>query len=221
MREDSPYWLHFVNVVVTAEFHNPSILNPDFLASQKIVPPDWTVTESITTPPVSIVRYSKGKGIQWMVDQSTLAVTEFCESPFRDHYDIYQLVQAYLDKLPHVPYRSLGLNWTVSLKRTEPEKWITERFLKPGSWVGSDPKLLGMLPKFTVDVDGAVCDLTLRAGNVPTGGDGVDDAVTIDCNVHHAEPLGMDTIREAINRWPARQDFVVSALDKLLRQPQT
>ena len=57
MPQDLPYWLHSVSVVVTAEFHNPSILNPDFLESKEIVPSDWTGTEAITTPQVSFVRY--------------------------------------------------------------------------------------------------------------------------------------------------------------------
>ncbi len=41
MPEDTSYWLHTVSVVVTAEFHNPSILNPDFLVSREIIPADW------------------------------------------------------------------------------------------------------------------------------------------------------------------------------------
>ena len=65
MPEDTSYWLHTVSVVVTAEFHNPSILNPDFLVSREIIPADWVVTEAVTTPPVSVVRYNNG--IQWVV----------------------------------------------------------------------------------------------------------------------------------------------------------
>ena len=49
MPEGTPYRLHAVSVVVTAEFHNPSILNPDFLVSREVVPPDWKATEAITT----------------------------------------------------------------------------------------------------------------------------------------------------------------------------
>ena len=98
MPQDLPYWLHSVSVVVTAEFHNPSILNPDFLVSKEIVPEDWEVSETITTPSVSVVSYSQG--IQWRVDQSQLNVVENCESSFRDNYHVYELVNAYLTKLP-------------------------------------------------------------------------------------------------------------------------
>ena len=46
MSENPPISLHSVSVVVTAQFHNPSILNPDFLESREIVPADWTVADS-------------------------------------------------------------------------------------------------------------------------------------------------------------------------------
>ncbi len=35
MFQDPPFSLRSVSVVVTAQFHNPSILNPDFLVSRK------------------------------------------------------------------------------------------------------------------------------------------------------------------------------------------
>ena len=117
--------LNTVSVVITAEFHNPSILNRDFLASQGIVPPDWEVTASIITPPVSVVRYENG--IEWTVDQSRLNVMEKCGSLFRKDYSVHRLVNAYLEKLPHVPYRSLGLNCNVSMAVNNPQHWITER----------------------------------------------------------------------------------------------
>ena len=87
MPEDTPYRVHSVSVVVTAEFHNPSILNRDFLVSNGIVPKDWEVVEAITTPPVSIVRYSNG--IQWNVDQSRLTVDENCGAPFQNEYLVH------------------------------------------------------------------------------------------------------------------------------------
>ena len=86
MSENPRVSLHSVSVVVTAQFHNPSILNPDFLASREIVPADWKVAETLTTPPVSVVKYENG--VEWSVDQSRLTVAEqsgpgFGDSSFR------------------------------------------------------------------------------------------------------------------------------------------
>ena len=219
MPQASPYWLHSVSVVVTAEFHNPSILNPDFLVSKEIVPEGWEVSETITTPSVSVVSYSQG--IQWRVDQSQLNVVENCESSFRDNYRVYGLVNAYLAKLPHVPYRSLGLNCVVSIKQSDPEQWLTQQFLQSGPWLEGEPKVLGMEPKFSLDAGDAVCNLSFNAGqSTPPQGE-PETAVIVRSNVHHAGPLDANELHMAINRWPEKQDFVISALDKLLRQPQT
>ena len=129
--KENLYRLHSVSVVVTAEFHNPSVLNRDFLVSKRIVPEDWEVTEGFTTPGLSVLSYNNG--IQWTLDQSKLTVTESCDSSFRDEYRVYSLVAAYLEVLPVVPYRSLGLNYSISKKQENPERWLTQRFLKPGN----------------------------------------------------------------------------------------
>ena len=68
MPSDKTHFPVAVSVVVTAEFHNPSILNPDFLASRKIVPENWEVKETMTSPVLSFTAYENG--IRWTVDQS-------------------------------------------------------------------------------------------------------------------------------------------------------
>ena len=217
--QKTPYRLHSVSVVVTAEFHNPSILNPDFLVSREIVPSDWAVTEAVTTPPVSIVQYDNG--IRWMVDQSNLTVTEICESAFRDNYHVYELVSTYLSKLPHVPYRSLGLNCVASLRQDHPAKWLIQRFLKLGAWFENEPEINGLEPNFVMDAGGATCNLSLREGRVQSSDDGdQQSAIIATVNMHHAGPLDADGLTDAINQWSQRQRFVISALDKLLTRSQ-
>ena len=219
MTEDSPYRLQSVSVVITAEFHNPSILNPDFLVSKGIVPPEWKVAEAITTPPVAIVRYDRG--IQWIVEQSKLIVTEERGSSFGDHYEVHGLVRKYLENLPHVSYRSLGLNWAASFRRDDPEGWLTQRFLKPGKWLQGKPELVGMAVNFAMDAVDAECRVAFSAGNVSPDASEEQDAIIGEVNMHHAGPLNVDGLQAAIDRWPERQRFVISALDKLLRRPQT
>ena len=84
MPEESVFWLHSISVVVTAQSHNPSILNRDFLVLQEIVPESWEVIEAVTTPAVSLIRYKKG--IQLVVDEEKLTVVENCKSSFQDEY---------------------------------------------------------------------------------------------------------------------------------------
>ena len=207
MADESSVRLHSVSVVVTAEYHNPSILNPDFLVSRGIVPADWSVAETLTTPPMSVVKYTNG--IAWTVDQSRLTVTENCGPAFRDHYESHALVTTYLERLPHVPYRGLGLNCQVSTSQDDPERWLVERFAV--DWLRDDPQVRGMRPAFALNAEDAVCNISFAEG---TRND--SPCVAAECNLHHPGPLDVDGLRAAIARWPERQRFIVSTLGRLL-----
>ncbi len=197
---------HTVSVVVTAEFHNPSILNPDFLASRGISPKNWTVTETVTTPPVAVVKYDSG--VEWTVDQSRLTIMETCGPAFADHYSIHDLATAYLDKLPHVPYRSLGLNCQMSMLEANPQRWLVERFAV--DWLRNDPQLRGLRPAFALDAGDAVCNISLAESTR----DGAP-CVAAECNLHHQGPLNVDGLKSAIARWAERRQLIVSTLHRL------
>ena len=77
-----------------------------------------------------------------------------------------------------------------------------------------------MMPKFRLDAGDAVCNLSFSAEqSTPPQGE-PETAVIVNGNVHHAGPLDAKGLHEAIDRWPEKH-FVISALDKLLKQPQT
>ena len=205
MPENPRFALHSVSVVVTAEFHNPSILNPDFLKIHEVVPADWTVAEALTTPPVSVVKYNNG--VEWTLDQSRLTVAEKSGPGFADTYRIHQLVVGYLRRLPHVPYRSLGLNCQVSARQASPQRWLIERF--GASWLGDEPMIREMRPKFALDAGNGVCHISLV--DAPNS----SERIILDCNVHHQAPSGVDGLCAAIERWPESQTFVRGALATL------
>ena len=218
MSEESVFWLNSISVVVTARFHNPSILNRDFLVSQEIVPASWTVAEAISTPVVSFVRFRNG--IQLSVDEGRLNVVEECKSCFKDKYLVHTVVNDYLKKLPYVPYRSLGLNCSVAMRQEDPE-WLMRRFLKQGAWFRGKPMVRSMVPKFATKAGDAECFFTFSHGQALIGQNETGNAVLADCNVHHAGPLDAGSQQEAIGRWAERQKFVIEALDLFLRSPQT
>ena len=207
MADEPGVRLHNVSVVVTAEYHNPSILNPDFLVSRGIVPSEWTVAETLTTPPVSVVKYTNG--IAWTVDQSRLTVAENCGPAFGNHYKSHALVTAYLKQLPHVPYRGLGLNCQVSRLHRDPLSWLVERFAV--DWLRDDPQVLGMRPVLVLNAEPALCNITFGDAAREDG-----SCVAAECNLHHPGPLEVDDLKTAIARWPEHQRFIVAALGRLL-----
>lgn len=211
MSEKPRLALRSVSVVVTAEFHNPSILNPDFLVSRGIVPPDWAAAEVLTTPALSVVRYDNG--VAWTVNPSQLTITQPAGPAFEENCEIHQLTQSYLAKLPHVPYRALGLNCDVVIPESEPARRLVDRF--GVSWLGAEATVLEMTPKFALDAGGAVCFIAFQeVGDKPA-------ERVASCNVHHPGPLDVDGLLGAIQGWPERQNFVVEALTTLWGQEST
>ena len=50
-----------LTIVIVAENHNPTILNPDFLKFNDIVPKEWDMGQPpLCTPPISQVEYKNG-----------------------------------------------------------------------------------------------------------------------------------------------------------------
>ena len=216
MVRELAFSLASISVVVTANNHNPSILTPEFLASQGIVPPDWEVLDSMTTPGFSAVNY-KGR-IQWILDQGVLRIIESYEGEFQDSYEVHDLATKYIDKVRVVPYRGLGLNCQIWAQLEKPERWLTERFLSTAirSQNLTDLKLE---PRFTFSASptfpGAIINISINSGEVERSGEEWSDAVIIDCNVHHQGPLEADRLISAIGQWAMHQDSIRSALGVL------
>lgn len=212
MPEELCLRLESVSVVVTAEFHNPSILNPDFLVSRDIVPADWKVSETLTTPPVSVVKYDNG--VEWAVDQSRLNVSEKVGPTFDGPFRVHTLAAKYLTKLPHVPYRGLGLNCQVSMKGFDPRTWLLKRFAP--SWLQLEPIVRGLSPRLVLDAGDAVCHCSL----VDTLRED-DRHVVADCSVHHKGLQDVESLCAAISRWPDRQAWIIEVLDRLMVRKTT
>ena len=198
---------------IAAQSHNPSILNKDFLMAKGIVPSEWDAIQTLSTPAVSVIQYANG--IQWTVDQQKLQIIQECNSPFQDHDDdqIHSLAKSYVRTLPHVPYSNLGLNCIVSVIRKDPKQWLTKQFLKSGSW-GND---LYMMPRFTMNVDGAILNLNLYDGLATYGTSDQKESVIIECNLHYGGPFdSIASIQDKISLWAGIKKIIASKLDKIL-----
>ena len=98
------------SIVVVAQAHNPSILNPDFLINNKIVDASFTPKDVYCTPPISQVSFDEGISI----------IAEFERLQFVDHVSeriphksqIAEIATRYISVLPHVRYTAVGINFT-------------------------------------------------------------------------------------------------------------
>jgi hypothetical protein len=121
--------------VVVGQTHNPTILNPDFLAVQGIVPKSWgwgDPAETVTTPPLGLVRYNNGVNIT--VEQNKLQVTDPNVEDGPEQSKAIDIATSYVTILPHVRYTAVGNNFQSVLPLPNAGEHMKHRFLKDGPW---------------------------------------------------------------------------------------
>lgn len=214
MSDKSALRLHSVSITVTAQFHNPSILNPDFLKIQKVVPARWKHTETLTSPGYSTITFDNG--VKWVVEPEKMTISQPMKGEFRTKTLIHQIAEKYIDRLPHVPYTAVGLNCQVSILKSNASEWLKQRFLKPGKWLKGAPHILNASVKFRLQAKPGVCNLTFSSGVVTEKGQETEPSIVIECNFHHQGPYSPKQLKSIIASWPNQERFLLSALKKLL-----
>ncbi len=214
--QDRPYLLHFVTVEISANSHNPSAFTPDFLASKQIVPAGWIIKSARTSLAESVLRYENG--VQWRMDPESLQIGQYIGGPFQEDYPIYKPAEAYLSNVS-LPYRTLRLCYSASIKQENPTSWIAQRFLP--SWLGdeSEPKVFATIPTLFFEAVDALCQAEIRVGEYrdPTGESEPEELVVVNGAFEYGEPMDAPTLREAVSHWPEKQTFFISLLDRLLK----
>jgi hypothetical protein len=186
------------SVVVRGDSHNPTILNPDFLAIQGIVPHAWgweVAQPVITTPMMAIVQYATGVSIQ--VQSENLQVAAAGEQANPKRSKVPDIVRGYVTTLPHVRYTGLGINFHSAIIMENPAETIRDKFLKKGPW--STKRELGgagVRLVYPLETSGRVL-LSVDGGNIQQRGK--DDkpvprrAMLINANFHRDLPTHAPT----------------------------
>ncbi|MHB8970926.1 MAG: hypothetical protein ACYC3X_01155 [Pirellulaceae bacterium] len=195
--------------VVVGHAHNPTILNPDFLASQRIVPKSWgwEVAETITTPPLAIVRYANGVNIT--VEQNKIQITDPNVEDGPGKSKISDIAAAYIEILPHVRYTAVGNNFQCLIPQNSPGEYLKSRFLKEGAWSNAPSQLdaIGLRLSYPLVPSGQLI-LTVDAAEAKLP-DNADHQEVILCNAnfsrecgeHPASEVAVDHLRKSMEDW--------------------
>jgi len=171
-------------VVVAAEAHNPSILHPTFLTSQRIVPESWRLAEPpLCTPPISIVKFDNG--IIFTVESSKLQVLQNDPPEELDKAQVAELADKYIAALPHVRYSAVGVNFVAFAQTDAPEKFLIDRFLKSGSWNNDEcvPSTLGV--RLVYPAEPGELRFSCNAGSIePASGSTAKQGIIVNANFH-------------------------------------
>lgn len=153
------------SIVVAANDHNPTILNPDFLAIQNIVPNswDWEIQgPAITTPAFATVAYSSG--IIVTVEPNKLQIVD--QSDLIDPADskAVNIARKYVEILPHVRYSAVGLNFRGFSEKAQPDEFLMNHFLKSGQWGNEDNTLATLNLTLNYPLEGGKLSISLEGG---------------------------------------------------------
>lgn len=205
------------SLVVIANDHNPTIINPNFLAQQEIIKSDWgwSVTgEPITTPPFAMVTYSNGVTIT--VETNKLQVTDDSgTSPVQSK--IEEIVKKYVKVLQHIPYKAVGINFRSTVNFENPGAFLKQHFLRKGNWDTDHHPLQSMGLKLVYSLSDGRIVLTFeharKFGNPP------QDLILVNSNFHrdcvgpnHVYGQVLEALVNVRNDWNRNKQIVKDAL---------
>lgn len=217
--------LEFVELafVVNAEAHNPTLLNPDFLKWNKIVPESWEVKGNpICAFPIAQVQFTNGFGI--LAQAERLIFTEILSSQDCDSSQLASVVCLYLEKLPHVNYKQLGFNPKCFIPVANLDKeGLEAKMLNGGRWLtykGNDVDDVTI--KLTFETSEYLLTMTMDQVSLPEQ-DASDSrtGLLISANFHHdlstlPSKSRLQVLTNTVNDWEAElndlRDYVESCL---------
>lgn len=171
------------SVVVLAKHHNPTILHPSFLVSEGIVPRDWEAVETVCTPVFAIVKYKNG--IVFNVEENKFQVTD---NKIKDDLivksQVSDLACKYAEKLPHVHYSAVGVNFNAFIECADADSTVIRQFLKRNSadFNGGSPQALGL--RLVYKLPDARLLLSLDGGKVSVGTEKERIGILVNANYH-------------------------------------
>jgi len=195
-------------IVVVARNHNPTILNPDFLKYNSIVPDAWELAENpVCTDVVARVRYKNGISILAQFERVAFSEGIGVMSP--EEARVPGIAAKYVGTLPHVDYRAVGINikgCVVVDSEEETHRFILDKLIAPGPWKTFQDKPPGVSVRFLYPMNNKLLNLTIESGLLPQADGTQLPAVMFESNFHQditdkASEEKVDTVQQIIDSW--------------------
>ncbi|MFH1115978.1 MAG: hypothetical protein V1792_18860 [Pseudomonadota bacterium] len=123
-------------VVIAAQNHNPTIVNPDFLKLNGIAEADWQLAQApVCVEPLAQVQYTNG--ISVLAEPQKIVFAQAGETLSQENIIIVKMARQYIEAVPHVDYTGIGINpkGDVGFRTEEgPRRYIMERLIARGPW---------------------------------------------------------------------------------------
>lgn len=124
-------------IVVTAQHHNPAILNPEFLKCSGVIPADWELARApVCNPQVAQVVFRNGISITAQADRILFVESMGAKAP--QEVEATRVARQYVQTLPHADYQALGINFKGFVPfhqdTNAAHRFLTNTLLSPGAW---------------------------------------------------------------------------------------
>jgi len=185
-------------IVVLAKQHNPAILHPSFLSSEGIVPVEWEIDETpVSTPVFAMVKYKNR--VVFTVQENRFQVEQGEPDDDIAKSPLPELTLKYTEKLPHVEYHAVGINFKGFIEHSDPQTAIMKRFLKPSVAEFDDKCPEASAFRFVYSLDSTRFRLSFDSGKVKsTDNTNERSGVMVDANYH--VDLDLNNIQEEIKK---------------------
>jgi hypothetical protein len=175
---------HF-SVVVLAQAHNPTILNPDFLKHNNIVSEKFTVKNFICTPPIAQVSYAEGISI--VAEFEKIQFIDETAERLPNQSPIPTIAIKYIETLPHVNYTAAGINFMGHFKFKNAESvrtFIIKKFVKGGPWLLSKDEIVDVGLNFVYSDGNMKRTININPGEYKKAGNEPIPVIALRYNQH-------------------------------------
>lgn len=215
-----PFELVEYSLVAVAKNHNPTILNPDFLKRNSIVPDDWKVIKPLCTDVISQVVFENGFVITVEPQRILFIEKNLNRSPSKPSID--KIAVRYIETLPHATYTAIGINFKgiVTFKnQEEPALFVLNKIISRGPWKNLCGDLKDASIKFVYDIEGGKMILTVEPSIFIRTGKSQEFILSISSNFHRDLPEVHDTavkhMKTVINDWEKDKNTFCEMMDSM------
>ncbi len=203
------------SIVVLAQAHNPSILNPDFLKNSKIVNAGFTPKDVYCTPPIAQVSFQEGISI--IAEFERLQFIEHVSERIPHNSQIPEIANRYISILPHVRYTAVGINFIGHYlweNTNEARSFILDKFIKEGAWLGDQLTDVGL--KFVYLFEKTKCTISLESAEIIKTENGKAPVILINANYNlDAKNNNIQEIKSFISDWQIQNKRFNDFLEKV------
>lgn len=212
-----------LSIVLAARNHNPTILNPDFLKYNDIVPSSWKVKEPpICIEPMAQVVYDNGVKITAELDK-IIFLEPIIDIENVGSIKILEMANKYIETLPHVQYNAIGINPKVHIifdTVDNAKNFIFDTFIKSDVWKKFDDKLINAGVKLSYKFDQVTLNLSVDASMLKISDNEHIPVALFSANFHHTiagetKKEQLENSSKIIGNWQSDIDILKDFLGKL------